>query len=178
MNIYDGFPYPFGFGVQEGSMEPDLAEPVRLIRELREAFHITIINLTMGNPYKNPHVNRPYDRGSYLPDEHPFQGLGRMMKSVSDVQAAIPGLPVLGSAFTYLRQFSVNLAAGMVAGGHCTMAGFGRMAFAYPDFVQEARRSGRLDKQKICVTCGNCAVLLRTGVAAGCVVHDKEVYKL
>ncbi|MDD6033940.1 MAG: flavin oxidoreductase/NADH oxidase, partial [Oscillospiraceae bacterium] len=30
MNIYDGFPYPYGFGVHEGSMEPDLREPIQL----------------------------------------------------------------------------------------------------------------------------------------------------
>jgi 2,4-dienoyl-CoA reductase-like NADH-dependent reductase (Old Yellow Enzyme family) len=178
LNVYDGFSYPYGFGVHEGSLEPDMAEPIRLIRELREEYQIPIINVTMGNPYKNPHVNRPYDRGNYLPDEHPLTGLGRMMKGVSDIQAAVPDLPVLGSAFTYLRQFSVNLAAGMVAGGHCAMAGFGRMAFAHPGFVQEARKTGRLDKRGVCITCGNCALLLRAGVPAGCVLHDKEVYTL
>lgn len=178
MNIYDGFAYPYGFGVHEGSMEPDLTEPVRLIGELCDEFHIPIINLTMGNPYKNPHINRPYDRGNYVPDEHPFEGLGRMMKGISDVQAAIPDLPVLGSAFTYLRQYAMNLAAGMVSGGHCAMAGFGRMAFAYPDFVKEARETGHLDKQKVCVTCGRCALLLRAGSPAGCAVHDREVYQL
>jgi 2,4-dienoyl-CoA reductase-like NADH-dependent reductase (Old Yellow Enzyme family) len=120
----------------------------------------------------------PYDRGNYLPDEHPLTGLGRMMKGVFDIQAAVPDLPVLGSAFTYLRQFSVNLAAGMVAGGHCAMAGFGRMAFAHPGFVQEARKTGCLDKRSVCITCGNCALLLRAGVPAGCVLHDKEVYTL
>ncbi len=178
LNVYDGFAYPYGFGVREGSLEPDLSEPVRLIRELREEFQIPMINITMGNPYKNPHVNRPYDRGSYVPDEHPITGLGRMMKGVSDIQAAIPDLPVIGSAFTYLRQFSINLAAGMVGSGRCAMAGFGRMAFAYPGFIKAAREKGRLDKRKVCVTCGRCALLLRSGGPSGCVVHDKEVYTL
>ena len=178
LNAYDGFPYPYGFGVHEGSLEPDLYEPIRLIRELREEFNIPLINITMGNPYKNPHVNRPYDRGNYVPDEHPITGLGRMMRGIADIQAAILDLPVLGSAFTYLRQFSINLAAGMVSGGYSAMAGFGRMAFAYPDFIKDARETGRIDKKKVCVTCGKCALLLRGGTPAGCVLHDKEVYTL
>ncbi len=178
LNVYDGFSYPYGFGVHEGSLEPDLDEPIRLIRELREEFNIPLINVTMGNPYKNPHVNRPYDRGNYIPDEHPITGLGRMMQGIADIQTAIPDLPVLGSAFTYLRQFSINLAAGMVSGGHCAMAGFGRMAFAYPDFIKEARETGRIDKKNACVTCGKCAQLLRGGGPAGCVLHDREVYTL
>lgn len=178
LNVYDGFAYPYGFGVREGSLEPDMAEPIRLIRELKDTFGIPLINVTMGNPYKNPHVNRPYDRGNYVPDEHPLTGVGRMMQGLSEIQAALPGLPVLGSAFSYLRQFSPNLAAGMVGGGHCAMAGFGRMAFAYPDFVQEARRTGQVDKRSVCITCGQCAVLLRAGKPAGCVMRDREVYKL
>lgn len=66
----------------------------------------------------------------------------------------------------------------MVAGGHAAMCGFGRMAFADPGFIREARETGRLDKRKVCVTCGGCAVLLRAGTPAGCVVRDREVYKL
>lgn len=175
LNVYDGFAYPYGFGVREGSLEPDLTEPIRLIGELKDEFDIPIINVTMGNPYKNPHVNRPYDHGNYVPDEHPFTGLGRMMAGVKEIQEALPNLPVLGSAFSYLRQFAPNLAAGMVASGACAMAGFGRMAFADPEFVRQCRNGG-IDKQSVCVTCGGCAALLRAGRPAGCIVRDREVY--
>lgn len=52
LNVYDGFAYPYGFGVREGSLDVDLTEPIRLIRELHEEFGIPLINVTMGNPYK------------------------------------------------------------------------------------------------------------------------------
>lgn len=175
LNAYDGFPYPYGFGVKEGSLEPDMTEAIRLIRELEAEFHIPLINITMGNPYKNPHVNRPYDHGNYVPDEHPLEGVNRVMKGVSEIQHAVD-IPVLGSAFSYLRQFSTNLAAGMVEGGHAAMAGFGRMAFAYPDFVQDARKDGHIDPRRVCLTCGGCAKLLRAGTPAGCILRDREVY--
>ena len=179
LNVYDGFPYPYGFGVNDrNGIKPDLSEPVRLIGELKEEFHIPLINVTMGNPYKNPHVNRPYDRGNYVPDEHPLEGEGRMMAGVSEIQHALPDLPVIGSAFSYPRQWAGNLAAGMISGGHCAMAGFGRLAFAYPDFIRDLRETGAMDMKKVCVTCGGCAALLRQGTPAGCVVRDREVYKL
>ena len=176
MNAYDGFPYPYGFGVQEGSMDVNLNEPLRLIGELVDEFQIPLLNITMGNPYKNPHVNRPYDNGNYVPPEHPFEGLSRVMKGLSDIQHAYPELPVLGSAFSYLRQFAPALASGMVSGGHCALAGFGRMAFANPDFPCQLRENGKMSK--VCMTCGGCAQLLRAGIPAGCIIHDREVYKL
>ena len=177
LNVYDGFAYPYGFGVAPDSLEPELSEPIRLIRELRDEFGIPLINVTMGNPYKNPHVNRPYDHGNYIPDEHPLTGVGRMMGAVAEIQRQLPDLPVLGSAFSYLRQFSPCLAAGMVSGGHCALAGFGRMAFADPDFVDQCRK-GILDPAAVCVACGGCAALLRAGRPAGCIVRDREVYHL
>lgn len=178
MNAYDGFPYPYGFGVRPGDMTPDMSETIRLVGELREEFHIPLINITMGNPYKNPHVNRPYDHGNYVPDEHPFVGLNRMMQGVSQIQQAHPELPVIGSAFSYLRQFAPNLAAGMVAENRCAMAGFGRMVFACPDMTRELRENGKIDPRHVCVSCGGCAQLLRAGTPAGCVVRDREVYHL
>jgi 2,4-dienoyl-CoA reductase-like NADH-dependent reductase (Old Yellow Enzyme family) len=178
MNVYDGFPYPWGFGVNEkDGLKPDLTEPIRLIGELKAEFNIPVLNVTMGNPYKNPHVNRPYDRGNYVPDEHPLEGVSRMMAGVSEIQHALPDVPVIGSAFSYLRQWAGNLAAGMVADGHCAMAGFGRMAFAYPDFIHDLKEKGMMDPKKVCVTCGGCAALLRAGTPAGCVVRDREAYK-
>lgn len=179
LNVYDGFEWPWGFGVREGGgLTPDMTEPVRLIRELADEFRIPLINVTMGNPYRNPHVNRPYDHGNYVPDEHPLEGIGRMMRGVSEIQHAVPGLPVIGSAFSYVRQWAGNLAAGMLEGGHCAMAGFGRMAFANPEFVHELRRTGSIRPGGCCVTCGGCAKLLRAGTPAGCIVRDREVYRL
>ena len=178
MNAYDGFPYPYGFGVNPGDMTPDMTEAIRLIGELKDEFHIPLINITMGNPYKNPHVNRPYDHGNYVPDEHPFVGLSRMMQGVAQIQQAHPELPVIGSAFSYLRQFAPNLAAGMVSENKCAMAGFGRMAFACPDMTRELRENGKIDPKHACVSCGGCAQLLRAGTPAGCVVRDREVYRL
>lgn len=178
LNAYDGFAYPYGFGICKDSMEPDLTEPIRLIGELRDEFNIPMINITMGNPYKNPHVNRPYDHGNYVPDEHPLEGTSRMMKGLSEIQHAYPDLPVLGSAFTYPRQFSPNLAAGMVGGGHCSLAGFGRMAFAYPEFIHDLKKNGCIEASKSCIACGGCAVLLRSGTPAGCVIRDREMYSL
>ena len=98
------------------------------------------------------------------------------MKGLAQIQKAHPDLAVLGSAFSYPRQFSVNLAAGMIEQGYCALAGFGRMAFAYPDFVRELKNYGKLDSKKVCVTCGGCAALLRAGRPAGCIVRDREVY--
>lgn len=179
LNAYDGFPYPWGFGVTaESGLTPALDEAVKLAGILKTEFHIPLLNITIGNPYKNPHVNRPYDRGNYVPDEHPLEGESRMMHCVSTIQKAHPDLPILGSAYTYLRQFSPQLAAGMLKGGHAQMAGFGRMAFAYPDFPRDLRETGALDPKRVCITCGQCAALLRAGIPSGCVVRDRECYQV
>lgn len=178
LNVYDGFPYPWGFGVTpDGGITPVLDEAVQLVRNIKSEFNIPILNVTAGNPYKNPHVNRPYDRGGYVPDEHPLTGVSRMMKCVSEIQHSQPDLPVIGSAFSYMRALSPQLAAGMIQGGHAQMAGFGRLAIAYPDFPNDLKNLGALDSKKVCLTCGQCAALLRAGIPAGCVVRDGGVYK-
>ena len=99
-----------------------------------------------------------------------------MMRCVGEIQRAYPGLPVIGSAFSYLRQFAPQLAAGMIEQGSCAMAGFGRMAFADPDFPNKILSGKSLDAP--CVTCGGCARLLRAGSPAGCIVRDRQIYSL
>lgn len=177
MNAYDGYPYPYGFGVApDGGLTPDLSEPILLAKTFVALTGAPMLNITIGNPYTNPHVNRPHDVGNYVPEEHPFTGLSRMMRCVAAVQRAMPDVPVVASALSYLRQFSPALAAGMVEGGHAALAGFGRLAFADPDFPNELRRRGEIDADKACVTCGLCARLLRAGGPSGCALRDREVY--
>ena len=178
LNVYDGFPYPYGFGVsKDGCLIPDMTEPLKLVEILHKDLGLKMIDITIGNPYVNPHVNRPYDRGNYVPDEHPFEGLARMMYCVGEVQKHNPDLIVIGSAFSYLRNFSVNMASGAVEQGVCQVAGFGRQAFAYPDFINDLRINGSLDSKKCCISCGECAKLLRAGACAGCIVRDPVIYK-
>lgn len=56
LNIYDGFRHPYGFGVKtDGSLEFDSTEPIWLIKKLYES-GVKLHNITMGNPYFNPHV--------------------------------------------------------------------------------------------------------------------------
>ncbi len=173
LNLHDHFPWPYGFGVTEMSGEqPALEEAVRVVSMLHEEEGLELLNFTIGNPYSNPHVNRPYDRGAYVPPEHPFEGLQRMMDCVGTVKAAFPSLKVIGSAFSYLRAFSGCLAAGAVQAGVCDAAGFGRLAFAYPDFAADLLEKGALDPKRCCVACGKCTSLMRAGARAGCVVRD------
>lgn len=175
LNVYDGFPHPYGFGVRPGAAtEVDLTEPLELIGRLHQELGMQLLDVTIGNPYFNPHVNRPYDNGPYVPDEHPLEGVARMYHCVGAVQKAYPDLKVISSGLSYLRQFSGNLAAGAIEQGYCTMAGFGREAFAYPQFAHDLLQTGEMDARKCCIACGKCTELMRAGSTAGCVVRDPE----
>ena len=177
LNTYDAIPYPYGFGVsKESELVPDVSEPIALIQRLKKDYGLQLIDLTIGNPYFNPHVNRPYDMGAYEPPYHPFESIARAAECFRQVKEACPDVKVISSAVSYLRQFSANLAAGMVEQGYCDMAGFGREAFAYPEFARDILTKGGLEPKKCCITCSKCTELMRSVAPAGCVVKDAEVY--
>lgn len=176
MNIYDAYAYPYGWGVDKNDpVKYDLAEPIELVKKLYEK-GVRMVNLTMGNPYYNPHINRPYDKGAYVPPEHPLAGVARMIQGIGEVQNAVKDMVIVGTGYSWLRQFSLNLAAGTLENGLATMIGYGREAFAYPDFARDVMEQGSLIKNKCCIACGKCTELMRAGSAAGCVVRDGKVY--
>lgn len=177
MNIYDGFPYPYGFGVREGAgIDPDLSEASELIKILG-SYGVELINITMGNPYFNPHVNRPFAKGGYTHEEHPLQGVARMLRGISEVKAEVPSMKIISSALSYLGVAAPFVAAGFIQQGGFDMAGFGRTIFAYPDFAKDILSKGEMDKNKICLCCSKCTEIMRTkGGTPGCVIRDKEVY--
>jgi 2,4-dienoyl-CoA reductase-like NADH-dependent reductase (Old Yellow Enzyme family) len=177
MNLYDGFAHPYGWGVSEnGGVEPDMSEPVKLIDILHNQLGIELLDFTIGNPYFNPHVNRPFDTGPYESPEHPLVGVARVCDCIAEVKSHFKNLITISSANSYLRQFSINMAAGMIESGKTDIAGFGRMAFAYPQFANDAIHKGQLDPKKCCITCSKCSELMRSGTVAGCVIRDGEVY--
>ena len=173
LNVYDGFPYPYGFGVStKGGLEPDLTEPLKLVGILHQKLDLGLLDVTIGNPYVNPHVNRPYDRGPYEPQEHPLEGVARMFSCIGRVSAPYPDLTVVSSGHSYLRHLSPLAAAGVVESKIASVAGFGREALAYPDFANDILHTGGLDAKKCCVSCGKCSQLMRMNQVAGCAVRD------
>lgn len=177
INVYDGFPYPYGFGVNEhDGLTPDLTEPIKVIKTLKERFNTELIDVTIGNPYVNPHVNRPYNADPYKSPEEPIKGVERMMKCVGEIQRSFPDMTVIGSAFSFMKDEGANIAAGAVKSGVCKIAGFGRQAFAYPEFYRDIKEKGAMDERKCCLACGKCTELMRAVKVAGCVIKDKDVY--
>lgn len=176
LNIYDGIPYPYGWGSdREDFLKYDLSEPVKLVKKLYD-MGIRIVNLTMGTPYYNPHVNRPYDKGGYIPPEHQLMGVARLISGIGEVQRAVPGIAVVGTGYSWLRQFSPYIAADSLEKGLATLIGFGRESFAYPDFAKDILQHGGLKKDKCCIACGKCTEIMRAGGTAGCVIRDSNVY--
>lgn len=176
MNVYDGFPRPYGFGVGEEGTEFEAAEPVWLIQQLRKS-GVELLNITMGNPYFNPHVNRPYTMGGYEAPEHPLQGVARMLNGIATIKKNVPDMKLICSAVTYLGVAAPNVIAGFVEDGGFDMGGFGRTIFAYPDFAKDILQTGGMDKNKLCICCSKCTEIMRTpGGTPGCVIRDRDVY--
>lgn len=177
LNVYDGFPYPYGFGVKrDGSLALDLSEPIWLINELKK-YGVELVNVTMGNPYFNPHVNRPYAKGGYEPPEHPLAGVSRMLNGTAEIKKAALDMKLICSGLSYLGVAAPNVAAAYIANGDFDFAGFGRTIFAYPDFAKEILTNGCMDSKKCCICCSKCTEIMRKpGGTPGCVIRDQEVY--
>ena len=176
LNVYDGFPYPYGFGVSpEGGTEFQAEESIWLLRELRK-LGVELLNITMGNPYVNPHVNRPFATGGYDIDEHPLEGVARLLKGIAQLKEAVPELKIICSAVSYLGTAAPQVLSGFIRDGGFDVAGFGRTIFANPDFAKDILQGGSLPKDKICLCCSKCSQIMRNGGTPGCVIRDKEVY--
>ena len=110
-----------------------MTEPKRLVRELA-GLGLTMINITIATPYLKPHISRPYDqpgRNGYPQPEHPIIGIARILNVVKEMQKAVPDCVIVGTGFSWLRQFAPYVAAGMVRRlGLCLWVWTG--GFAYP----------------------------------------------
>ncbi len=179
MNAFDAISYPYGWGVaKDDAGTPDLADPLALVCELRKT-GLPLLNVTIGNPYFNPHYGRPYDfpvAGMKSPAEHPLEGMARMLGIAATIQRAQPGLPVVSTGYAWVRHFMPYIAAGVVRRGWATLVGQGRGSFAYPDAVRDILEKGEMVPEKCCVSCSGCTQIMRDGAKTGCVVRDSEIY--
>ena len=179
LGFYDAIPYPYGWGVDKNDYtKPDLTEPKKLLKLMVER-GVGMINFTAANPHYNPHIGRPFNqpiKGAYDSPEHPLVGVRRLIELAGEIQQQFPEVAIVGTGYSWLRQFMANVAAATKANGKAKIIGAGRMAFAYPDFAKDLLTKGELDKNKVCIACSACSQLMRDGRVVGCVVRDNKIY--
>jgi 2,4-dienoyl-CoA reductase-like NADH-dependent reductase (Old Yellow Enzyme family) len=178
-------PYPYGFGVDEQDpLKEDLTEVKTVIHWLRES-GLALLNVSLGCPYYNPHVTRPFekpDEGNYEEPEHPLLGVDRHFRIAAELQKTLPDLPVVGSAYSWLQIYAINAAAHNIESGNIRFFGIGRNSLAYPEFARDALAHGKLDELRVCKTLTFCTFLMRQKnhplgqFAAGCPPFDKSIY--
>ena len=166
-----------GFGVSPADYrKPDLAEPIRFVQRLRES-GLTLLNVTASSPrLRGPERGVQARRDSENPDEHPLMTLDRQLHLARTLREAVPGLPVVGSGFSWLRQFVPEVAAGALRDGMMDFAGLGRGALAYPSAPAEIFARGQMEAGSACMVCLACSQLRDEGETVGCVLRDPAVY--
>jgi len=179
ISLYDGVSYPYGFGTDnEDPSKPNFSEPFKLIEHYKSK-GCSLINGSAGIPYMTAHIGRPFDReipGTTKPDEHPLEGVSRLIDLVGTTQKHTPGVPFVGTAYSWLRHFFPNVAAGVLKKGKASLIGLGRYSFAYPDAARDLLNEGKLNPKKTCITCSSCTELMRNGHISGCTVRDRDIY--
>lgn len=170
-NAYDGYPHPFGIGDSGTPGVPDFSEAARIAADL-SALGVSILNITMGNPYTNHEVNRPT---TLAKTEMPYRSIERMIAGAEAVAKAAPDAVTVCSGLTFLGNLAANVAAGGIQTGKFSMIGFGRQTFAYPDLARDILHGG-MKRDGLCLTCGKCTAVMRAGSTPGCVIYDKDVY--
>ena len=178
-------PYPYGFGVDKNDpLRDDLTEVKQAVRWFRD-WGVELLNVSLGCPYYNPHVGRPFEKaddGNYEQPEHPLLGVDRHFRIAGELQRALPDLPMVGTGYSWLQKYSVNAGAANIADGNIRFFGIGRNALAYPEFAADALEKGELDELRVCKTLTFCTYLMRRKehplgqFPTGCPPFDKSVY--
>jgi NADPH2 dehydrogenase len=202
MNVYDGIPYqrrddgeglpcPYDLPLRsawgtrpDDPFSPDPSEPIALIGLLRD-LGVSLVNVSIGNPYANPHVVRPFEYSpvdGYETPEHPLVGVDRHFRLTETIQKSFPDLPIVGSGYSWLQSWIFHAGAANVRDGRVTFVGVGRGALSQPDFARAVLEGRPLDPKRICRTFSYCTALMRSKhnalgqYATGCPPFDKDVY--
>lgn len=172
-------PADLGFGLNSadvGLPESTCSEAIRYIGLLVEA-GVEVVNATMGSPYSCPHLSRPFTypaSDSYLPPEDPLRSVLRQLAAVRAVRAAFPGLPLVGTGYSYLQEWLPYMAEAEVGAGHVDFVGLGRMVLAYPRLPADVLAGRPLERRRICRTFSDCTTGPRNNMVSGCYPLDEH----
>ena len=178
-------PYPWGWGVNEADPLAEELSEVKTAIGWFKHWGVQLLNISIGCPYYNPHIGRPFEKpddGNYEEPEHPLAGVDRHFRIARELQHAHPDLPMVGTGYSWLQIYALHAAAHNIANGDIRIFGMGRNALAYPDFAVDALAKGELEEIRVCKTLTYCTFLMRQKnhplgqFPSGCPPFDKLVY--
>jgi NADPH2 dehydrogenase len=168
-------PYRWGFGVNPlQPTEMDLSETKQFL-SLLENLAISLVNLTAGSPYYNPHIQRPAfypPSDGYQPPEDPLIGVARQMEATRQLKSQFPNLIVMGTGYSYLQDFLPHVAQAAVREGWVDLVGLGRTTLSYPALLLDASEGRTIQHKLICRTFSDCTTAPRMGLPSGCYPLD------
>jgi len=172
-------PYRWGFGVDpENPTQADLTETIQFLT-LLEDLKISLVNLTAGSPYYNPHIQRPAlypPSDGYQPAEDPLISVARQMNVTRELKLRFPNLIVVGTAYSYLQDYLPHVAQAAIREGWVDVVGMGRMILTYPELLHDASEGKVLEHKRVCRTFSDCTTAPRKGLPSGCYPLD-SLYK-
>ena len=158
-------PYRHGFGVDaEDPRRFDLEEPLRFLG-LARGLGIRLVNVTLGSPYYNPHVQRPAaypPSDGYLPPEDPLLSVVRHLRAVRRCREAYGDLVLVGTGYSYLQEWLPHVAQHEVGQGHVDFVGLGRMVLSYPELPRDVLAGRELQRKLLCRTFSDCTTARAT----------------
>ena len=168
-------PYTYGFSTNQGNpIEPDEADTCQFIELLKE-LDITLVNLSAGSPYYNPHIQRPAyypPSDGYQPPVDPLVDVARQIDFVGRIKKHFPDVLLVGTAYSYLQEYLAHVGQAAVRQGLVDFVGLGRVVLSYPDLPVDVLKDGELTTRKICRTFSDCTTAPRNGMISGCFPLD------
>jgi NADPH2 dehydrogenase len=172
-------PYRWGFGVNpQDPTQSDLGEAVQFL-SLLEQMDISLVNLTAGSPYYNPHLQRPAlypPSDGYQPPRDPLVDVASQLQAVRDLKRQFPKLMIVGTGYSYLQDFLPHVGQAVVREGWVDFVGLGRMVLSYPELLRHVVAGEPVQHKLICRTFSDCTTAPRNGLASGCYPLDR-LYK-
>lgn len=152
----------------------DVREAIAFVRRAAE-LEIPLVNVSLGSPYWNPHLQRPATyppSDGYLPPGDPLLMVGEHLRATSALAAACPGVRFVGTGYSYLQEWLAHAAQAVLRRGGAHFIGLGRLVLSYPELPRDVLAGRPLAKKRLCRTFSDCTTGPRNGMLSGCFPLD------